>query len=377
MVAMLEDEARASTGLDFVNPTHRDALEVFLDNLRCVGLSARHEDIARRHLVKHLAIRLRCREHLRTHPELAATPVRAPIFVVGKPRTGTTLLLELLASDPQMRSLRSWELSSPVRAVTPGRKSEAIHRTELSLRLLEAASPGLERVHRQSALGSAECNPLFACDARRIEVAMLYRLKAYYDWLHEDGLRSAYEFHREVLQLLQLGRSDSWVLKSAFHLAALGALTQTYPDAVLLCTHRDPRQVVASTASLTFHMRRAILGRADPEQCGRDALDFVADLARWMHEFRCSNPGQRVIDVRYDELLRNPVATVAGIHRELGRDFGRVQEETARGWLADHPQHAYGRHRYSLEVFGLSERQVEERLAWYRRAYDIRDEASG
>ena len=67
-----------------------------------------------------LANRLRVLDWHRTHPELAATKVEAPLILVGMPRSGTTALSHLLAADPDNRSLLAWEATESIPPPTTG-----------------------------------------------------------------------------------------------------------------------------------------------------------------------------------------------------------------------------------------------------------------
>ena len=53
--------------------------------------------------------RLQVEDAYRQHPEIDDEVVEGPVFVIGLPRTGTTALSQLVATDPQFRSLRMWE----------------------------------------------------------------------------------------------------------------------------------------------------------------------------------------------------------------------------------------------------------------------------
>ena len=57
--------------------------------------------------------RLRVSEYARQHPEALETPLASPLMVVGMPRTGTTLLYNLLAQDPAHRYPQHWEVALP------------------------------------------------------------------------------------------------------------------------------------------------------------------------------------------------------------------------------------------------------------------------
>ena len=58
-------------------------------------------------------------------PAIASEPIEAPLFVVGPPRTGTTILLELLALDPSLRAPLAWEALHPLPVARPTRRPTA------------------------------------------------------------------------------------------------------------------------------------------------------------------------------------------------------------------------------------------------------------
>jgi hypothetical protein len=51
--------------------------------------------------------------HRATHPEVVGVPIERPVFIVGFPRTGTTILLRLLAQDRANRVPLGWEVQFP------------------------------------------------------------------------------------------------------------------------------------------------------------------------------------------------------------------------------------------------------------------------
>ena len=94
--------AEETTGLsDFGGDDWREALEVLTEALVAeAALTEFGEVVAQADLVGSLTRRLQIVEYRRTHPELADAPIERPIFIVGQVRTGTTILFELLAQDP-------------------------------------------------------------------------------------------------------------------------------------------------------------------------------------------------------------------------------------------------------------------------------------
>src|SRR5262245_53784091 len=103
------------TGLDdFGAGAWRDGLDVLLDaltreaQLNDFGIGSFDYLIS-----NSLRDRLGVVDWLRRAPEIRAVTIDAPVIVIGLPRTGTTALAHLLATDRDTRSLRTWEESSP------------------------------------------------------------------------------------------------------------------------------------------------------------------------------------------------------------------------------------------------------------------------
>ena len=111
----LLDRARADTGLeDFGDGSFREGLEILTRSLRDEArLNARGEAYVYPRIVGHLRQRLQVEDWYRRHPEIDEVPVAAPLFGLGLPRTGSTALSFLLAQDPDVRYLRSWESAQP------------------------------------------------------------------------------------------------------------------------------------------------------------------------------------------------------------------------------------------------------------------------
>src|SRR6202046_2033102 len=121
----LEDGARAATGLDnFGSPYYREGLERTVDalnneaDLNELGRVMQHATISNA-----LIQRLKIVDTYRQHPEIADEAIAGPVLVLGLPRTGPTALSQLVAADPQFRSLRTWESQAP----TPPPEADTQH----------------------------------------------------------------------------------------------------------------------------------------------------------------------------------------------------------------------------------------------------------
>ena len=117
----LVSQARKKTGLqNFGDDSFRVGLEKLTTELRDhARLSQIGRLAAHFNLLDHLCVRLRLIDYRLQRPEVAKQQIKQPLFIMGLPRTGTTILHELIAQDPAMRSPTSWEVARPFPPATP------------------------------------------------------------------------------------------------------------------------------------------------------------------------------------------------------------------------------------------------------------------
>ncbi|HXA89926.1 MAG TPA: sulfotransferase, partial [Mycobacterium sp.] len=233
--------------------------------LSVIGVEIAHLDIMRA-----LKNRLGVIAWRKQHPEIATKPITQPIFIVGQPRTGTTILYDLLAQDPHLRAPLTWEVDAPCPVPQPEtyHSDPRIAATQASIELSEQIIPGFLAFHPMGALVGQECVRITASEFTSMIFTVQYRLPSYYRWLlYEADHAGAYRFHRIFLQHLQSGVPGQWLLKSPAHLWHLDALLAEYPDALIVQTHRDPLNVISSIAALTHHLRRMGSDESNIAEC--------------------------------------------------------------------------------------------------------------
>ena len=138
--ASLIEGARTRTGLDdFGGTTWEEGLTRLVDALNTEAtLTESGEMILEMRIGMLLANRLRITAVLDANPEIGDELVEGPLFIIGLPRTGTTALSNLVAADPQIRSVRLWESSDPVHH--PRQPPKTV--TRASTRLATVGTPG-------------------------------------------------------------------------------------------------------------------------------------------------------------------------------------------------------------------------------------------
>lgn len=325
-------------------------------------------------LVTNMAIRMKVEGWLSDHPELLGRPIEKPLFVFGLPRTGTTLAINLLHSDPARRSFLRWEAYDPV----PPPRPEELHagpRYEAKQAQSDAALqhvPHIAAIHYEDADSPTECQFLMTPSF----CAQVYEAQAdipsYRHWLlHEADYAPAFTFHKRMLQLLQANTGGRWTLKNPWHPLFLDALTKVYRDARLVMTHRDPADVLGSTCSLIKNVRAIYSDDVDTKGIGESFIDTFELMIARADAFKAKHGAGAILDVQYADVMRDPIGEVAKIYSHFGEPLSDEARSAMERTMADNPKGKHGRHEYSLEEYGLTREGVYERFSGYIERYGI------
>jgi Sulfotransferase family len=159
--------------------TWRDGLDRLLDGLISEArLNDLGVEIAALDVVRPLKNRLQIVDWRKAHPEVASESIGRPIFIVGQPRTGTTILFDLLAQDPQLRPPLTWEVEAPCPVPRPETydSDPRIAEAQASLDMTEQIIPGFLAFHPMGALVGQECVRITAGQFCSMIFSVQYRL---------------------------------------------------------------------------------------------------------------------------------------------------------------------------------------------------------
>lgn len=368
--------ASEQTGLtDYGDPAVLEGLERLLAAYESEArFTPRGKQMAFDDLVTYMAIRMKVEGWLNDHPELLQRPVEKPMFVFGLPRTGTTLAINLLHADPARRSFLRWEAYDPVPPPRPeelsaGPRYQAMQdRTSMALEHM----PQIAAIHMEYADSPTECQflmtPSFCAQVFEAQAD----IPSYRQWfLHEADYLPAFRFHKRWLQLLQAHTGGRWTLKNPWHPLFLDALTEVYPDARLVMTHRDPAEVVGSICSLIKHVRAIYSDHLDLEGIGESFIDTFRIMIERADAYRAKHGGDAIHDVQYADVMRDPLGEVEKIYARFDEPFTAEARAAMESYLAENPKGKHGKHAYSLEEYGLTRQGVRDRFSDYIERYSI------
>lgn len=325
--------------------------------------------------------RLKIIEDRKRFPGIAREVIEKPLFILGLPRSGTTLMQALLAADPKARSTLHWELlnPSPPPETATYRTDPRIALAHAQVESLNASAPGMRVRHPIDALLPEECGRLFDMAVMNQGAVGNYYVPSYLNWLLGCDYRDAYPMHKRSLQHFQHRHKGShWVLKSNKHMFTLERLFETYPDLRLVWVHRDPAQTMPSLCSFIKTTRGRFTPDFDPQGLGPEwtTMQEIA-LRRGLSSRDRLGVEAQICDVSYYDVMADPAGAIQRIYQHFAMPFDDSVRAGVLGWLAANPQDKFGRHAYAAEDFGLNAATLRERFGFYTDRFKVGPEQGG
>jgi hypothetical protein len=374
--------AQKQTGLsDFGADDFRERLDVWLasveedETLGPVGRLGVFGDC-----VRYASNRLRLEDRIRQHPEILELELARPIIIAGLPRSGTTHLLNLIADDTRLRSLPYWEslepISVPGEEPAPDGSDPRLVRCRQNFERQDGLLPHLRAMHHMTPEHVHEEIELQAIDFSSYILEWIAEVPRWRDYYLAHDQTPHYAYMRKALQAVQWQRGgDRWILKSPQHLEQLGPLLQTFPDATVVFTHRDPVAVIRSAITMNAYGARVRCKRVDIDGIAAYWIDRVERMLRACVRDRDAIPEGQSLDVLFHEFMADDIATVERIYRLAGLEMTHAARAALGSFMTRNPRGKYGRVVYDLKAdFGVDPGELRERFDFYFERFPIRAE---
>jgi hypothetical protein len=334
----------------------------------------------RQRVVRLLRNRLSLTDLLKRYPEIESIDIEQPFIVVGMPRSGTTHLVNLIASDPRRRALPYWESQEPIPAAGDGPDIFGVDpryaRAKAEHDALMASAPVVAAMHDRFPEAIEEEVELLDLDLAGYVLEWHARVPDWRDYYLSLDQRRHYAYMKKVLQALTFLRGPrTWVLKSPQHCEQLGPLIETFPDATVVFTHRDPVAVIQSAITMMAYSDRLRRTAIDPAWL----LDYWSDRVRRLLgacvRDRDLVPGERSIDISFHRLNGNEMPLLDELYRRGGVELTPKVRRRFQDYLDGNPRGKHGQIRYDLQRhFDISADALRARFDFYLDRFDVRPE---
>mgnify|MGYP006289853741 FL=1 len=302
--------------------------------------------------------------------------VRQPLFIVGVPRSGTTLLQRVMAADDtQFTTLRTWELVlapsilqkrlllglSAVDRRLPGRP---LHR---ALDWAERKILGeMDHIHRLSLHAPEEdfllLLPVMFCFALVVAFPSsedLWRVSRFDRAVPANLRHRVMAFYKGCLQrhLYVMGRGRRLLSKNVSFVPFLASMRETFPDLCVLACRRDPVKVVPSQISSLLPGLHAFGYVDDDPEFRKRILEMLVFYYGHMDGELGKLPSERRITLDIREIRDGLEAAIDRVYGRLGLSIAPGFAERLRG-LARESAAYRSSHHYSLEQFGWTQDEI-------------------
>ena len=365
------DRAERTSGYTLDDPSMREGLDRLVRSVEQQARLSTFGRFAIRNMLQRAAdSRLRVERAFAEDPAIRDEPVRAPVFIIGMPRTGTTILHALLHLDRNHRAPLSWECLLPHPAPRPEdyRDNERVETIHREFQRIFRLVPDFRKKHYMTAVSPQECVAITALNFTSFQYLAQAYLPDYHEWFVRADQERNLRWHRRFLQFLQSGgvRTPRWLLKSPVHLMRLRALFAVYPDATVIMTHRHPDQVVPSVGSVVSSMRSLYSDHEDAKRTGREQFGIWADyIARFLEDRQSFGREEQIVDVLFDDFVRDQMAVVDSIYERLGWVLHTEDRARMEAFLQDEPRNKHGIHEYSLDSIGVTPEDINRKYSRY------------
>ena len=308
----------------------------------------------------------------------AQKAIDRPLIMCGLPRTGSTLLFNLLACDPNCRAPLATDMF--VDCVPPVSRQNAIEhqrRTTVIKAFRQRREALTNMISKQAA-----SHPVFPVEEdflifRHIGISILSHIKTLdqvFDlekWLYDETNKNfAYEYHRLFLRMLNsVDKPQShWLIKGIMHSLYMDTLLDYYPQALLLMTHRNLHDIIPSFCRFIWEAYQFCFPQNDPiseKLVIKIAREMIDTMIKRLVQFRSNSRHthlqsyKNICDIDYNDLILEPIATVRRIYEHFGLLYSEEFERAMESWLEENPQGKQGRNPYNLADINLTSADID------------------
>lgn len=363
-------EAIAKTGFsDFGSLPYRDGLKALLQTYNDHVLDPVGRKRCRKRVVNLLSTRLRCEHAFKQILDLDAQTIIAPIFVTGLPRSGTSALLNMLASAPDNRALLQWEthFPDPWPGNKPGQQDPRYQ--PLADALAAQQNQAFNKIHQVTADTPEECVLLHSLAFSGVQLGFEVMLEPYSSWLKAQDLSSLYGYQLKLLKLLNWRQPGKrWMLKAPAHMWGINSILEVFPDARFIWCHRNPLQVIPSINSMNQTVMQMFAGDCShipPQVMGPAVMEWYAEsLEQGLTQLQ-KLPQELFIDCSQQEFVDQPLLLAERLYQFFDLPFEPDTKAALTTHIAANPKGKYGLHHYDLSTYGLTEKSIQQRFTFY------------
>jgi hypothetical protein len=321
------------------------------------------------------------------YPAYRKQPVKAPIFIIGNPRSGTTFTHRLISADPMFTHFQLTHTIFPAVVFYKlfswfGKMDRRLGRP-LGRLMQRASDKGLEgwkEVHKTGPQEAESDEMLFVYCMLSPLIGLLFpyfdalpHIRAI-DTLPETQRRKIAAYFLDCLKrhLYATGPDKILLEKVALIAGRLQTVLDALPDMRLVHLIRHPYESVPSLISMFAIPWKTLAPKAAQRpETHRALARMIFDYYRYILEIKKTLPPEQYLEIYYEDLVANPGLAVERIYSHFGLPLSPGHQT----YLEAQTQRALkykSNHNYSLDEFGLSKELIYAELKEVFEAYGFK-----
>tara|TARA_Y100001960_G_scaffold100797_2_gene108373 strand:- start:669 stop:1781 length:1113 start_codon:yes stop_codon:yes gene_type:complete len=264
-------------------------------------------------LKRSLRTRQKYKNHKKTFEEkLNQTKKVKPIFITGFPRSGTTLLQNMLIKKFQIEGIPFWELLNPI----PLNSHKIFDKTLRKLHayflitLVKALGPKINAMHPMKVSSYEECWHLFLPTFNVYNFDLQFCLDNYGSWISNNSIEKAYEEYKDILKIIiNQRKTNKIILKCPEHMMFANSITKTFPLSKIIWIHRDPVKSITSYTNMIYEINKFYKKQVYKQDIAVYVIKKFNEMTKAMMLF-LEKSNKSIINVQYMDLIRNKNKTI-------------------------------------------------------------------
>ena len=325
--------------------------------------------------VRYAENRLKFEKFKKNFPEYNDEVISKPIIIIGLPRSGTTHLLNLIASDSRLKSIPYWQSLRPFQEKLIDLNNDIDSRQEVAFEeyknFLETM-PLLKSMHDMHPNHIHEEIELQAMDFSTYLPEWLAYVPEWRDYYLNHDQINHYKYLKDILKAMQFIKGPKkWVLKSPQHLEQIPALLKTFPDATFAITYRDPLSVVLSTATMLSYGDRVRRYTVEPKNnfnYWQNRIQIL--LEKFTNDYKLI-PSDQKIDIFFDDLIKDNLNSIKKIYSKNSLSFDSLANNEIREYMNSNQRGKHGQVIYNLEDFDGDKLEFYQSFKFYFETFDV------
>lgn len=344
------------------------AVNKFIENVNANNLNPSTIFFIKSEVNRTISNRKKIFQHFNTIPSLKKIKLSNLIFIIGLPRTGTTELQKMFSLLDSHRVLQLWELQYPT-SFFEGSDAvkKAKRRTKKYSFLQNFSKPEQKYIHPVETEHPDECFRLLFNSFTSIAVSSALGLDDYEKWVLQTDMLETYKEYKDQLKILfQTEPDKNLILKAPEHLWNLDTLTEVFPKARFIMTHRDPLKSIASYSSMISMFRRTAYKKPNFEKLGLYVTNvFQQGLSSAYRVRKQIQTKSEFIDVHCDDINNSQIKTFMNICKELNININNKSLKKLKEYVAKKTMVPTLSHGYIYKNYGIDKKLIKDKFKFY------------